>query len=167
MKDILSRNRRLEEFENLALTEECSAILQKKLPPKLKDPGSFTIPCTIGKQYFGKALCDLEASVNLIPLSIFMKLGVGEVKPTSVRLQLADRILAYPRGIVEYVLVKVDKSIFLADFIVLDMEEDSDIPLLLGRTFLATGRTIIDVQKGELTMSVQDDQVTFNVFSVG
>ena len=157
MKDILSRKRRLEEFETVALTEECSAILQKKLPPKLKDPGSFTIPCTIGNQYFGKALCDLGASVNLMPLSIFVKLGVGEVKPTSVRLQLADRSLAYPRGVVEDVLVKVDKFIFPADFIVLDMEEDADIPLLLGRPFLATGRTLIDVQKGELTMRVQDE----------
>ncbi|XP_017250868.2 uncharacterized protein LOC108221505 [Daucus carota subsp. sativus] len=157
MKDILSRKRRLEEFETVALTEEWSTILQKKLPPKLKDPGSFTIPCTIRNQYFGKALCDLGASVNLMPLSIFVKLGVGEVKPTSVRLQLADRSLAYPRGVVEDVLVKVDKFIFPADFIVLDMEEDADIPLLLGRPFLATGRTLIDVQKGELTMRVQDE----------
>ena len=78
---------------------------------------------------------------------------------------MADRSLAYPRGVVEDVLVKVDKFIFPADFIVLDMEEDADIPLLLGRPFLATGRTLIDVQKGELTMRVQDEQVTFNVFS--
>ncbi|XP_074327826.1 uncharacterized protein LOC141665743 [Apium graveolens] len=139
MKDILSRKRRLEEFVTVALTEECSAILQKKLPPKLKDPGSFTIPCTIGMQCFGKALYDLGASVNLMPLSIFTKLGVGEVKPTSVILQLADRSLAYPRGIVEDVIVKVDTFIFPADFIVLDIEEESEIPLLLGRPFLATG----------------------------
>ncbi|XP_074356558.1 uncharacterized protein LOC141696296 [Apium graveolens] len=165
MKDIFSRKRRLKDFEIVALTDECNAILQKKLPPKLKDPGSFTIPCTIGTQYFGKALCDLGANINLMTLSIFMKLGVGEVKPTSVRLQLADRSLAYPRGIVKDILVKVDKFIFPADFIVLDMEEDLAIPLLLGRPFLATGRTLIDVQKGELTMRVQDDQVTFNVFS--
>lgn len=79
MKDILSRKRRLEEFETVALIEECSVILLKKLPPNLKDPGSFTIPCTTVTQYFGKALCDLEASVNFMPLSIFMKLGVGEV----------------------------------------------------------------------------------------
>ncbi|XP_074327699.1 uncharacterized protein LOC141665610 [Apium graveolens] len=147
IKDILSRKRRLEEFEIVSLTEECSAILQKKLPPKHKDPGSFTIPYTIGTQYFGKSLCNLGASINLFPLSIFMKLGVGEVKPTSVRLQLADRYLAYPRSIVEDVLVKVDKFIFPTDFIVLDMEEDSDISLLLGRPFLATERTLIDVQK--------------------
>ena len=84
--------------------------------------------------------------------------------PTSVSLQLADRTLVFPRGVVEDVLVKVDKFIFPADFIVLDMEEDADVPIILGRPFLATGRTIIDVQKGELTMRVQDQEVTFNVF---
>ena len=86
MKDILSKKRRLGEFETVALTEECSAILKNKLPPKLKDPGSFTIPCSIGNQYFGKALCDLGASINLMPMSIFKKLGIGEARPTTVTL---------------------------------------------------------------------------------
>ncbi|XP_074323550.1 uncharacterized protein LOC141660464 [Apium graveolens] len=106
----MSRKRRLKELEIVAFTEECSAILQKKLSPKLKDPGSFTIPCTIGTQNIGRALCDLGASVNLMPLSIFMKLGVGEVKPTSVRLQLTDRSYAYRRGIMEDVLVKGNRG---------------------------------------------------------
>ena len=127
------------------LTEESSAILQKKLSPKLKDPGSFTIPCTIGKSYFDRALCDLGASINLMALSIFRKLGLGEVKTTTISLQLADRSIKYPRGVIEDVLVKVDKFIFPTDFIVLDIDEDEEIPLILGRTFLATGRTLIDV----------------------
>ena len=76
MKDILSRKKKLSDYETVALTEECSAILQNKLPPKLKDPGSFTIPCTIGEQFRGKALCDLGASINLMPLSVFKKLGL-------------------------------------------------------------------------------------------
>ncbi|XP_052185196.1 uncharacterized protein LOC127796831 [Diospyros lotus] len=164
MKDILSRKIRLEDYETIALTEECSAILQNKLPPKLKDPGSFTIPCTIGNQYLGRALCDLGASINLMPFSIFKRLGLGEAKPTTVSLQLADRSIKYPYGVIEDVLVKVEKLILPADFLVLDMEEDKDIPIILGRPFLATGRTLIDVQKGELTMRVQDQEVTFNVF---
>ena len=164
MKKILSNKRNLEEFETVCLTEECSAILQKKLPPKLKDPGSFTIPCMIGNAHFEKALCDLGASINLMPLSVFKKLGLGEAKPTTVFLQLADRFIQYPRGMIENVLVKVDKFIFPADFIVLDMEDDQDISIILGRSFLATGRTLIDVQKGELTIRVQDEQVTFNIF---
>ncbi|XP_024028414.1 uncharacterized protein LOC112093694 [Morus notabilis] len=91
MKDLMTKKHRLGEFKTVALTEECSAILQNKLPPKLKDPGSFTIPCSIGNQYFGRALCDLGASINLMPMSIFKKLGIGEARPTTVSLQLADR----------------------------------------------------------------------------
>ncbi|XP_063937997.1 uncharacterized protein LOC135147891 [Daucus carota subsp. sativus] len=162
MKGILSKKLKLEELETVALTEECSAVLQQKLPPKLKDPGSFTIPCTIGKFSFDKCLCDLGASINLMPLSIFTQLGLPELKPTNMSLQLADRSITYPRGIIEDVLVKVDKLIFPADFVILDFEEDKRIPIILGRPFLATGQTLIDVQKGELTMKIQDQTVTFN-----
>ncbi|KAL5545129.1 hypothetical protein UlMin_008913 [Ulmus minor] len=152
MKDMLTKKRRFGEFETVALTRECSTVLQNKLPPKLKDPGSFTIPCSIGNQYFGKALCDLGASINLMPMSIFKKLGIGEARPTTVSLQLADRSIAHPEGKIEDVLVKVDKFIFPVDFIVLDYEADLEVPIILGRPFLATGRTLIDVQNGELTM---------------
>ena len=164
MKDILSQKRRLADFEIVNLTEECSAIHQRKLPQKLKDPGSFTIPCTIGNVIFERALCDLGANINLMPLSIFKRLGLGEAHPTTVTLQLADRSLKHPRGIIEDVLVKVDKFIFPADFIVLDMEEDKEIPIILGRPFLETGRAMIDVQRGELKLRVQEDEVKFNVF---
>ncbi|PIN07717.1 DNA-directed DNA polymerase [Handroanthus impetiginosus] len=164
MKDILSKKRRLGDYETVALTEKCSAIIQNKLPPKLKDPGSFTIPCTIGTHFSGRVLCDLGASINLMPYSIYRTLGLGDAKSTSITLQLADRSLTYPKGVIEDILVKVDKFIFPANFIVLDMEVDREIPIILGRPFLATGRTFIDVQKGELTMRVQDQQITFNVF---
>ncbi|KAL5583077.1 hypothetical protein UlMin_015519 [Ulmus minor] len=120
MKNMLTKKRRFGEFETVALTRECSAVLQNKLPPKLKDSGSFAIPCSIGNRYFGKALCDLGASINLMPLSIFKKLGIGEARPTTVSLQLADRSIAHPEGKIEDVLVKVDKFIFPVDFIVLD-----------------------------------------------
>ena len=164
MKDVFSKRRRLPDFETVNLTEECSAILQMKLPQKLKDPGSFTIPCIIGNALFERALCDLGASINLMPLSIFRRLGLGEACPTTVTLQLADRSLKHPRGVIEDVLVKVDKFIFPVDFIVLDMEEDKEIPIILGRPFLATGRAMIDVQRGELKLRVQEDEVKFNVF---
>ena len=106
IKDIMARKRKLEDYETVKLTEECSAILQRKLPQKLKDPGSFTIPCTIGGSTFERALCDLGASINLMPLLVFQKLGLGEVTPTTILLQMADRSLTYPRGIIEDVLVK-------------------------------------------------------------
>ena len=154
MKDILSKKRRFSDFEIVNLIEECSAILQGKLPQKLKDPGSFTIPCTIRNSIFERALCDLGASINLMPLSIFRRLGLSEARPTTVTLQLADISLKHPRGVIEDFLVKVDKFIFPTDFIVLDMEEDKEIPIILGKPFLATGRAMIDVQRGELKLRV-------------
>ena len=120
MKAILRKKKKLDDYESIAMTEEVSAVLQRKLPPKLKDPRKFTIPCSIGL-IESKALCDLGASVNLMPYSLYKKLGLGEVKPTTVTLQLADRSIIFPRGVVENVLVKVKNLILPADFIVLDI----------------------------------------------
>nr|XP_008349476.2 uncharacterized protein LOC103412721 [Malus domestica] len=148
MKDIISKKRKFGDHEKIQLTEECSAILQRKLPLKQKDRGSFKIPCIIGTNLFEKALCDLGSSINLLPLSVAKTIGIGEIKPTTVSLQMADRSIAYPEGIIEDVLVKVDKLIFPADFLVLDMEEDYETQLILGRPFLITARTLIDVEQG-------------------
>ena len=112
LKDILARKRRLGEFEIVALTQECSHMLQSKILKKLKNLGSFIIPCSIGTRYNGKALYDLGANINLMPLSVFKQLRVGECRPTTVTLQLADRYHIYLEGKIEDVLVKVDKFIF-------------------------------------------------------
>nr|XP_027060713.1 uncharacterized protein LOC113687258 [Coffea arabica] len=124
LKEIMTRKRKLEDCETIALTEECSAIIQNKLPPKLKDPGSFSIPCTIGSVDFSKALYDLGASVSLIPLTVARQ---------------------------------------LVDFVVLDMEEDISMPIILGRPFLATAGTIIDVKNGKLKFQVGEEEVEFNL----
>ncbi|XP_061375995.1 uncharacterized protein LOC133318067 [Gastrolobium bilobum] len=153
------------EIFKMALIEECSAIIQKKFPPKLRDPGSFNIPIAIGNINVGHALCDLGASINLMPLSVMKSVRISELKPTMVSLQLADRTLRRPNGVIEDVLVKVDKFIFPADFVVLDMEEEGDMPLLLGRPFLATARAMIDTEKGKLELRMDDEKVTINVFS--
>ncbi|XP_038698003.1 uncharacterized protein LOC119995560 [Tripterygium wilfordii] len=147
MKDILSKKRKFGHHEKIQLNEECSAILQRKLPPKLSDRGSFKIPYVIGTQLFQRALCDLGASINLLPLSVAKILGIGDIKATTVSLQMADRSITYPEGIIEDVLVRVGKLIFPADFLVLDMEGDSDTQLILGRPFLLTARTLIDVEQ--------------------
>ena len=165
MKDILSRKRRLLDFETVNLIEECSAILKRKLPHKLNDLGSFTIPCKIGNSIFERALCDLGAIINPMPLSIFKRLRLGDTTPMTVTLQLTDRSLKHSRGVKEDVLVKVNKFIFPPDFIVLDMEENKDIPIILGRPFLATGRAMIDVPKGEHKLRMQDDEVRFSIFN--
>ncbi|XP_061374262.1 uncharacterized protein LOC133316524 [Gastrolobium bilobum] len=156
--------KKLHEWQTVTLTEECSAIIQKKFPPKLNDPGSFNIRIAIGNTEVGRALCDLGASINLMPLSVCKSLGITELKPTMVSLQLADRSLRRPSGIIEDVLVKVDKFIFPADFVVLDMEEGTEMPLLLGRPFLVAARAMIDVENGKLELRMNDETITINVF---
>ena len=157
MKDVLSKKRKLGDYETVALSEECSSILKKKLPPKLKDPSSFTIPCAIGNVVFERSLCDLGASINLMSWSIFKKLKLGEARPMKVTLQLAYRSLTHPHGIIEDVLVKVDKFIFPVALIILDMQEDKEVPIILGRPFLSTGRAMIDVKKREPELRVQEE----------
>ena len=163
LKDILSNKRKLEDIGQVTLNEECSAILQNKLPEKKSDPGSFTIPCAIGELSITGALADLGASINLLPSSLFDKLGLTESRPTRMSVQLADRSVKYPRGIVEDVLVKIDKFIFPVDFVVMDMEGEGNAPLILGRPFLATARAIIDVGDGKLQLRVGDESVTFDL----
>ncbi|XP_074288612.1 uncharacterized protein LOC141613769 [Silene latifolia] len=119
MKDILTRKRSFNEVETIGFTEECSALLQSKSPPKLKDPGSFTIPCTIGTHVIDKALCDLGASVSVIPYSVCEKLNMGHLKVTNVTLQMADRTVKRPLGVLDDVSVNIGKFFIPVDFIVL------------------------------------------------
>ncbi|XP_009613671.1 uncharacterized protein LOC107826815 [Nicotiana tabacum] len=124
LKEILSRKRKLEETIVVKLNAHCSSILQNKIPLKCEDPGSFTIPCSLGSENFDKALRDSGASINLMPLSVLTKLE-GElvvIKSIPVSLQLADRTTILPKVIIEDILVRVDKFVFPVDFIVVDME---------------------------------------------
>jgi hypothetical protein len=163
LKDILSNKRSLGGRETVKLTEQCSAILRSELPPKLGDPGKFFIPCTIGKATIRQALCDLGASVSLMPCSIFDRLVVGELKPTRMTLQLADSSMRLPLGIVEDVPVKVGKFYVPGDFVVMEMEEDKEVPIILGRPFLRTAGALIDVKNGTLTLNIGDEKVHFHI----
>ena len=163
LKEILNKKRKIAEERIVNLIATCSAVIQQKLPAKMKDPGSFTIPYSTGKYEFKKALCDSGACINLMPLSVVQRLSLGELTPTTIKLQIADRSMAQPKGILEDVLVKVGKFIFPMDFVIMQMEEDTQVPLLLGRPFLATKAALIDVQKGELTLRVGNEAVHFNI----
>ncbi|RDX58477.1 hypothetical protein CR513_62205, partial [Mucuna pruriens] len=150
LKNIIFNKEKLEEFVVVNLTEECSIVLLKKLPPKLKDLGCFTIPCIMDNSNFDKALFDLDASINLMSFFAFKKL---------------DLTITHPCDIAEDILVKVGKFIFYVNFVILDMEEDDTIPIILGQPFFAIGKTIIDVEKDELNLRLGNEKVKFIVFS--
>ncbi|KAK8694932.1 hypothetical protein V6N13_072475 [Hibiscus sabdariffa] len=151
IKDMVSKKRRIGEFETVAATETCLALMHNKVSTKKTDPGSFTIECSIGHNYSTKARCDPGASINLMPKYVFQKLRIEEAKPTTVMLQLAYHSFVQPEGKIEDILVRIDKFIFPADFLILDCEADESAPIILGRPFLATSRAIIDFDKDEIT----------------
>nr|KYP34893.1 hypothetical protein KK1_044092 [Cajanus cajan] len=141
LKEICTRKRRLKGNEKISLGENVSTIIQP-MPQKCKDPGTFTIPCTIGNCIFENAMLDLGASINVMPMSIFKSLGLGPLIPTGVVIQLANRSSTYPSGLIEDVLVRVGELIFPADFYILEMEGETatKVPIILGRPFLKTAK---------------------------
>ena len=147
------RKKAIEHNETIALTRESSAII-KKLPPKLGDPSSFSIPCVIGSEAIDKAMCDLGASVSLLPLSLFNRIGIGELKPTEVTLKLVDRTNIHPVGFIEDIPIEIGGIYIPTDFVVLDMDEDKEVPILLGRPFLATAGAVIDVKGGQIAFEM-------------
>ncbi|XP_058198357.1 uncharacterized protein LOC131313877 [Rhododendron vialii] len=170
LKDLCTQKRKSKTHEpkEVRLTEQVSSILTRNTPIKRKDFGVPIISCVIGDHVIDRALLDLGASVNLLPYSVYEQLGLRELKPTLVTLQLADRSIKVPRGVIEDVLVKVDKFYFPVDFIVLDMEAvhnpNKQIPLILGRPFLATANASIHCRTGVMDISFGNMRVQLNVF---
>ncbi|XP_027357441.1 uncharacterized protein LOC113866841 [Abrus precatorius] len=119
---------------------------------------------TIGALPVGKALLDLGASINLMPLSTSKRIRELEIKPTRMTLQLEDRFMKFLYGVAKDVLIKVDKFVFLVDFVIVDIEEDMKVLIILGRPFMKTAKVIIDVDNGKLKVRVHDEEVNFNVF---
>ncbi|KAM2111929.1 hypothetical protein ACFX1R_014494 [Malus domestica] len=166
LKKLCTTKKRAREKEVVHVSENVSAMLQRKLPPKCKDPSSFTIPCVIGNTRFKSAMLDLGASINVMPYSVYASMNLGALKHDGVIIQLADRSNAYPKGVLEDVLVQVDHLIFPADFYVLEMDESDhapSLPILLGRPFMKTAQTKIDVAKGLVTMAFGGDMISFKI----
>ncbi|XP_075076799.1 uncharacterized protein LOC142163415 [Nicotiana tabacum] len=163
MKDLMSRKFDFQDLSTVTPTQTCSAVVTRPMAQNMSDPGSFTIPCTIGSYAFAKALCDLGARINLMPLAVYTKLSIGRARSTSMLLQLADRTVKMPTGILDDVLVLVGKFVFPVDFVILDCQVDEEIPIILCRPFLANGRAPIDCETGELKMRPNDEEVIFNV----
>ena len=156
LKDMLTRKSKYIHSDTIVVEGNCSAVIQRILPPKYKDPGSVTIPCSIGAVLVGKAFIDLGANINLMPLSIYRRIGELEIMPTRMTLQLADRFITRPYGVIEDVLVQVKHFTFPADFVVMDIEEDAEIPLILGCPFMLIASCIMDMGKRKLEMGIED-----------
>ncbi|XP_050915766.1 uncharacterized protein LOC127130846 [Lathyrus oleraceus] len=155
LKDILTNKCRLDDPKPL----ECNSIAENKLYKKEKDPGSFSIPCILGNHVIDKAFLDLGASVILMPLAVCRRLNLGELQPTKMSLQSADRSVKYAVGILEDIPVRIRQLYIPTDFVVMDIKEEDEIPILLGRPFLSTTGAILDVKRGKLTFEVGDKKI--------
>ncbi|XP_057746919.1 uncharacterized protein LOC130966166 [Arachis stenosperma] len=164
IKDLLTRKSSLKGGQTIVMDKEYNALIQTEPPTKRKDPRSFHIPCAIGETMIDKGLCDLGASINLMPLSLMKKLQINKLTPTDVIIKLADKTQKQAIGVVENVLVNVGNYFLPTDFVILEMKENHTHPIILGRPFLATARALIDVERGELILRIHDEQLTFNVF---
>ncbi|XP_006576016.1 uncharacterized protein [Glycine max] len=165
LKDLLTKKGKYINNETIVVEGNCSAVIQK-LPPKFKDPGSVTIPCSIRDVSVGKALIDLGASINLMSLSMCRRIRNLKIDPTRMTLQLANRSITRLFVVVGDVLVKVRHFTFPVDFVIMDIKEDEEIPLILGRPFMLATKCVVKMGNGNLELSVNDQKVTFNLFEV-
>ena len=171
LKDLCTVKKGLNMNKKAFLTEQVSAIIESKTPVKFKDPGCPTISVNIGGISVEKALLDLGASVNLLPYSMYKQLGLGELKPTSIMLSLADRSIKIPKGTIEDVLIQVDKFYYPVDFVVLNTEPvavgPNHVPIILGRPFLATSNAIINCRNGIMQLTFGNMTLELNIFHLG
>nr|GEZ88623.1 reverse transcriptase domain-containing protein [Tanacetum cinerariifolium] len=160
---LIGNKEKLSEMARTTMNEHCSAVILNQLPIKLGDPGKFLIPCEFPRIDECLALPDLGASINLMPLSVWKALSLPELTPTCMTPKLVDRSVSKPIGIAKDVSFKVGVFYFPADFVVVDFEPDPRVPLILGRCFLKTIRALIDVHKGELTLRIENEAITYNL----
>nr|GEX65636.1 reverse transcriptase domain-containing protein [Tanacetum cinerariifolium] len=163
LKELISNKHKIEQIYAAFLSDESSAMIQNKVPPKLRDPRSFSIPCIFNKTFPCNALADIGASINLMPYSLYAKLSFKTLKPTKMCIRLADRSFQYPVEIAENMLVEVGKFTFPADFVILEMEKDSKAPLILGRPLLHTADAVIRVKHKQLNLGVGTERMIFNI----
>ncbi|XP_074290363.1 uncharacterized protein LOC141617087 [Silene latifolia] len=163
LKDILTKKRVLGDHKIVAMEETYSAHILNKMPTKRGDPGSFSIPCVVGGVPISSALYELGASVSVIPLNVARKIDIHSLAPTTMTLQLVDRSVKCPLGVLEDIPVKVGRYLIPADFVVFDIPQDSHTPIILGRLLLATGGVLIDVRNGRLNFRIEGDNVKFNL----
>ncbi|GKD08047.1 hypothetical protein Tco_1187732 [Tanacetum coccineum] len=165
IKELVTNKPLTMENEDVRMNRRCSALLLNQLPPKEKDPGSFILPCSIGRLDFNNALADLGASISIMPFSMYKRLGIGKLETIQMNIELADNSKCIPKGIVRNLLIKIDKFILPIDFIVLDVLEDFRMPVILGRPLLATAHAKVDVLKKSISLEVGNEKVIFKMKS--
>ncbi|GJV35947.1 transposon ty3-I gag-pol polyprotein [Tanacetum coccineum] len=163
VKDVFSSKKPIVEMEAVRLNNRCTTVLQNQLPPRENDPGSFTLPYLIGSSNIRSAFVDLEASINVMPFSMFKKLQIRNLQLTNMMVEMADKSKKAPKGIIENVLVQINKFIFSVDFVVIDMVEDHNVPLILGRPFLETAYAHIDIFNRHISLRVGEERVYFKI----
>ncbi|GKE82611.1 reverse transcriptase domain-containing protein, partial [Tanacetum coccineum] len=161
LSSLLRNKEKLEEIAITTVNAECSAIIMNKVPEKLEDPEKFLIPCALQELDRTSALADSGASINLLPHSIYKQLGLGALKPTRMTLELANCSIAHPMGIAEDVVVRVDGFTFLMDFVVVNLEPNPRVPIILGRPFLRTAKSLIDLYEETLTLRVGKEELVY------
>jgi len=170
LKELCTTKRTTNVLKKIFLASNVSSIISHQISAKYKDPGCPTISIVIGYQTIHRALRNLGANVNLLTYSVYKRLGLGDLKPTRMILQLADRSTIISRGIIEDVFIKVREFMFSVDFVVLETEcvtnPKAQIPVILGRLFLATSNTLINCRNGMMKLSFENmtvDLTTFNL----
>ncbi|XP_050889030.1 uncharacterized protein LOC127094211 [Lathyrus oleraceus] len=165
MKEIIAEKRPIGDG-SIALNEKCSAISPgRRIPNKKKDPGAVTIPCTIKDKTFKKVLINFGASVSLMPLSIYQRLGIGSVSDTRINMKFAYESIKNASGIAKYILVTIERFSFPIDFLIIDIPEDEETPIILGRPFMRTSQCNFKIDHGTLTLKVYDDEITLNALN--
>ncbi|KAL7599566.1 hypothetical protein Lser_V15G21208 [Lactuca serriola] len=163
LKELLTNRKKMEEVKKVVLNDNCSAAMLNKLPKKKGDLGSLTLPCQFRNLATIYALADSGAIINLMSYSFFKKLDLSEPRPIRMAVNLANKTVTFPKGIYKDLLVKVDNFVFLADFIVLDMEADPQVLIILGRPFHNTASAIVDMRDSKFSLRVGDELATFGV----
>ncbi|KAL7600580.1 hypothetical protein Lser_V15G24233 [Lactuca serriola] len=163
IQDLLNTHQELEKMSKVVLNEQCLAVVMEGIPPKMGDPQCLTFPCKFGNATKTYAMADSGASINMMPYLFDQKLNLPKLKSTRMAMNMANRSVTYPRGIVEYLLVKIGKFVFPIDFVVSDMKEDEDGPIILGLPLLNTTRALVDICNSKLRLRVGDEEITFGV----
>ncbi|GJR97272.1 reverse transcriptase domain-containing protein [Tanacetum coccineum] len=165
LKELISNKQKIEQIFAAFLSDKSSAMIQNNVPPKLGDPRSFLILCIFNKTFSCNALVDLGASINLMQYLLYAKLSLKNLKPTKMSVRLADKSFQHPVRIAENMIIEVGKFTIPADFVIPEMEEDSKVPLILGRPFLHTTDAVIRVKQKQLNLGVGTERMIFNIDS--